>query len=44
MPDARQPEKHGRMLTPGGTDALGRLSASSAQWGGRARPLTPDSA
>ena len=31
----------GRMLTPGGTDARGRFTESSAQWGGRARPLTP---
>jgi len=29
------------MLTPGGTDARGRFTESSAQWGGRARPLTP---
>ena len=31
----------GRMLTPGGTDARGRFTESSAEWGGRGRPLTP---
>ena len=29
------------MLTSGGTDALRMFTESSAEWGGRARPLTP---
>ncbi len=43
-PDARRGGSRrstGRMLTSGGTDARGRCTESSAEWGGRARPLTP---
>ena len=43
-PDARRGGSRrstDRMLTSGGTDARGRFTESSAEWGGRGRPLTP---